>query len=82
MLRRGLVPVVVFPIVAALLWGVARLAPRSPVVILVVCVLGVVAMKLIERRVQRWFRRWEEMDRRREERSGPKSQAPGPRSKN
>ncbi len=67
MLRRGLIPVVVFPIIAALAWGVTRLAPRSPVVILTVCVLAIVAMKLVEHRVRRWFRRWEEMDRRRRE---------------
>ncbi len=65
MLRRGLMPVVVFPIIAALAWGVTRLTPRSPIVILAVCVLAIVAMKLVEHRVRRWFRRWEEMDRRR-----------------
>ncbi len=67
MLRRGLIPVVVLPIVAALVGGITRLAPRSPVVILAVCVLAVVAMKLVEHRVHRWFRRWEELDRRRRE---------------
>ncbi len=67
MLRRGLVPLVVFPIIAVLGWAVTRVAPRSPIVILAVCVLAVVAMKLVEHRVRRWARRWEELDRRRRE---------------
>ncbi len=73
MLRRGLVPMVLVAVVGALAWGVTRVAPRSPIVILVVCVLAVITMKLIEHRVRRWFRRWEEWDRRRAERNGPKS---------
>ncbi len=65
MLRRGLVPVVLVAVVGALAWGVTRITPRSPVTILVVCALAVLVMKLVENRVARWFRRWEEMDRRR-----------------
>ena len=34
---------------------IPRLAPRSPVAIILVCVLGVLTMKLVERRVRRWF---------------------------
>jgi peptidoglycan/LPS O-acetylase OafA/YrhL len=65
--RRRLVPFLVFLLIAGAAWGVARLSPRSPAVILLVCVLAVLAMKLVERRILRWRRQWEarEMERQR-----------------
>lgn len=39
---------------------VPRLGSRSPVAIALLCVLAVLTMKLVERRVHQWFRRWAE----------------------
>jgi membrane protein implicated in regulation of membrane protease activity len=38
---------------------IPRLAPRSPLVIVLVCALAVLTMKLVERRVRQGFDRWE-----------------------
>jgi hypothetical protein len=65
MLRRWLAPVVVLLLVSLLAWAAGRFLPRSPLVILLVCVLAVVVMKLVERQVRLWFVRWEERERRR-----------------
>jgi peptidoglycan/LPS O-acetylase OafA/YrhL len=40
-------------------WILPRILPRSPVTIVVLCVLAVLAMKLVEHRVRTWFRRLE-----------------------
>jgi len=37
---------------------VPRLAPRSPIAIVVLCVLAVLTMKLVEHRIRQWFDRW------------------------
>lgn len=37
-------------------WILPRLLPRSPVTVLILCVLAVLVMKLVERRVRLWFR--------------------------
>ncbi|MFI5339421.1 MAG: hypothetical protein ACHQ7N_06255 [Candidatus Methylomirabilales bacterium] len=42
--------------VAALV--IPRLAPRSPMAIVLLCALAVLTMKLVEHRVRRWFDRW------------------------
>ncbi len=44
---------------AMVAWVLPRLLPRSPFLILIVCVLGVLVMKLVESRVRAWFRRLE-----------------------
>lgn len=41
---------------------VPRLAPRSPTAIVVLCALAVLTVKLVERRVHLWFRRWAERE--------------------
>jgi len=69
MLRRWIASVVVLAVVAGFAWAAGRLLPRSPVVILFVCVLAILTMKLVERQVRRWFARWEEKERRRAGRS-------------
>jgi peptidoglycan/LPS O-acetylase OafA/YrhL len=61
-LRRGVGAVVLLATLGLLLIGISRFAPRSPLVILVVCVLGILTMKLVEYRVRRWARRWEERE--------------------
>jgi hypothetical protein len=55
-----------------LLVVVSRVAPRSPIVILVACVLGVLAMKLVEGRLKRWRQRWDEHE-------AARNRPPGPR---
>ena len=45
-----------------LLFVISRVAPRSPAVILVAVVLGILAMKLVERRLKRWRQRWDEQE--------------------
>ena len=40
-------------------WILPRVLPRSPVVILVLCVLAILVMKLVEHRIRVWFRRLE-----------------------
>jgi len=58
-IRRSLAGAVFFAVAAGALWAVARFMPRSPIVILVVCVVGILTMKLVEHRVRDWFDRWE-----------------------
>jgi peptidoglycan/LPS O-acetylase OafA/YrhL len=40
-------------------WILPRVLPRSPVTVVVVCVLAVLVMKLVEHRIRAWFRRLE-----------------------
>ena len=40
-------------------WILPRVLPRSPVTILVVCILAILATKLVEHRIRAWFRRLE-----------------------
>jgi hypothetical protein len=77
-LRRWLVPGVLLLLVGAGAWGLTRVAPRSPVVILAVCVLAVVTLKVVEREVRRWFRVWEERSRSDVRRPRSDVRGPGP----
>ena len=43
-------------------WVLPRLGLRSPVAFVVLPVLAVLTMKLVERRVGQWFRRWAERE--------------------
>ncbi len=58
--RRWIAGVATALVLAAAWYIVPRLGARSPVAILVVCALAVLAMKLVEHRIHRWFRQWEE----------------------
>jgi hypothetical protein len=40
-------------------WILPRFLPRSPLTIVAACVLAVVAMKLVERRLYQWLRRFQ-----------------------
>ena len=61
-LRRW-VGVVIFSLVAiALVWIASRLGSRSPLAFVILPALGILTMKLVERRVARWFRRWAERE--------------------
>jgi cobalamin synthase len=61
-LRRGVGAVVLVATMALFLVMISRVAPRSPVVMLVACIFGVLAMKLVERRLKRWRQRWDEQE--------------------
>lgn len=61
-LRRGVGAAVLVAVVGILLIAIPRLGARSPVAILVICVLGILTMKLVERRFRRWAQRWEERE--------------------
>lgn len=71
-LRRGVGAVVLVATMGIFLVMVSRVAPRSPVVMLVACVLGVLAMKLVERRLKRWRQRWDEQEAARNRLRGPR----------
>lgn len=71
-LRRGVGAVVLLAVVGFALWVIPRLGVRSPVAILVICALGILTMKLVERRVRRWAQRWEEREAARARRPGPR----------
>ncbi len=58
--RRGIAGAAALLAGAAIWYFVPRLGVRSPAAIVVVCATAILAMKLIEHRVRRWFRRWEE----------------------
>jgi hypothetical protein len=46
--------------VAVAVWVIPRLGVRSPAVFILLPVLAILTMKLVERRVGQWFRRWAE----------------------
>jgi hypothetical protein len=56
--------------VAVAVWVVPRLGARSPVVFILLPILAIFTMKLVERRVGQWFRRWAERQAARTPRAG------------
>ena len=56
--------------VAVAVWVVPRLGTRSPVVFILLPILAILTMKLVERRVGQWFRRWAERQAARTPRAG------------
>ena len=58
--RRWIGVIVCVVTVGGIALLVPRLAPRSPIAIVLLCALAVLTMKLVEHRVQQWFRRWAE----------------------
>jgi peptidoglycan/LPS O-acetylase OafA/YrhL len=56
--RRWIGAVVCLVAVGIATQVIPRLAPRSPIAIVVLCALAVLTMKLVERRVRQWFDRW------------------------
>lgn len=59
-LRRWIGAGVCLAGLAVVVLVVPRLLPRSPLAIVVLCALAILTMKLVERRVRRWFDRWAE----------------------
>jgi hypothetical protein len=59
-LRRWIDVAVFLLALAAAVWLIPRISPRSPIAILVLCVVAVLTMKLVERRIRQLFRRWAE----------------------
>ena len=57
-LRRATGLVVCVLLLGIILILVPRLSPRSPVAIVALCVLAVLTMKLVERRIRQWFNAW------------------------
>jgi ABC-type Fe3+-siderophore transport system permease subunit len=61
-LRRLIGSVVFGGILVVGVWILPRFLPRSPLTIVAACVLAVVAMKLVERRLYQWLRRFRGQD--------------------
>jgi hypothetical protein len=59
-LRRWIDVAVFLLALAAAVWLVPRLSPRSPLAIVALCVVAILTMKLVERRIRQLFRRWAE----------------------
>ena len=57
-LRRATGLVVCVLLLGIILILAPRLSPRSPVAIVALCVLAVLTMKLVERRIRQWFNAW------------------------
>lgn len=57
--RRYLGWVILTAAMAVAGWLLHQILPRSPVAILVLCVLAVLVMKLVELKVRVWFQRLE-----------------------
>jgi hypothetical protein len=57
-LRRWIGVILFFAVAIIAIWVVPRLGARSPIAIVIVCVLAILTMKLVERRVAWWFQRW------------------------
>ncbi len=72
--RRWIAGIVVILLGAAASYVLPRLGTRSPVAILLVCAMAILVMKLVERRVHRWFRRWEQWSANRTEGGSTKGQ--------
>ena len=60
--RRWIGAVVCVVAVGIIALVVPRLAPRSPIAIVLLCALAVLTMKLVEHHVRRWFQRWAERE--------------------
>ena len=61
-LRRWVGLVIFFLVAIVLIWVASRLGGRSPLAFIILPALGILTMKLVERRVARWFRRWAERE--------------------
>jgi len=57
-LRRWIGAVVCLAMLGIAALAIPRLAPRSPIAIALLCALAVLTMKLVERRIRQWFKRW------------------------
>ena len=59
-LRRWIGVVTFLLVVAVAGWLIPRLGARSPLTFILLPILAILTMKLVERRVGQWFRRWAE----------------------
>ncbi len=57
-LRRWLGAGVVLVLIGGIALVVPRIAPRSPLAIVVLCALAILTMKLVERRLRQWLTAW------------------------
>ncbi len=56
---RWIATVVCLGSLATVALVIVRLAPRSPLMIVLVCALAVLTMKLVAWQLQQWFHRWD-----------------------
>jgi membrane protein implicated in regulation of membrane protease activity len=59
-LRRWLGAAVFLLAIAVAVWVVPRLGVRSPLTVVLLPILAILTMKLVERRIGQWLRRWAE----------------------
>jgi hypothetical protein len=78
--RRWIGAVTFLLALAVAVWAIPRLGVRSPLTFVLLPILAVLTMKLVERRVGQWFRRWAEKSGRRAGGPGSKGDQPGSRS--
>lgn len=57
-LRRWLGAGVVLILIGGIVLVVPRIAPRSPLTIVVLCAAAILTMKLVERRLRQWLTLW------------------------
>jgi len=56
--RRWLGAGVLLILIGGIVLVVPRVAPRSPLTIVVLCALAILTMKLVERRLRQWLTLW------------------------
>ena len=56
--RRWIGAIVCLVLLGIIVAVIPRVSPRSPITIVVLCVLAVLTMKLVEHRVARWYKAW------------------------
>jgi peptidoglycan/LPS O-acetylase OafA/YrhL len=56
--RRWLGAGVLLILIGGIVLVVPRIAPRSPLTIVVLCALAILTMKLVERRLRQWLTAW------------------------
>jgi len=78
-LRRWLGAGVLALLVGGILLVVPRVAPRSPLTIVVLCVLAILTMKLVEHRIRRWIAWWARQQAAREAQAQARRKDPGRR---
>jgi cell division protein FtsW (lipid II flippase) len=78
-LRRWLGAGIVLVLIGGIVLVVPRLAPRSPLTIVVLCVLAVLTMKLVEHRIRRWLAWWAGQQAAREAQLPARRKGPGKR---
>jgi cell division protein FtsW (lipid II flippase) len=77
--RRWLGAGVLLVLIGGIVLVVPRIAPRSPLTIVVLCALAVLTMKLVEHRIRRWLTWWARQQAAREAQLQARKRGPGRR---